>query len=146
MWPWKLEIALLFGIQVLPRESIRKVMPPPARGPSALCAGPSPAVATRATAASAEVAISRRRRETGKHGQGLGHDEILRFDGVRAGGRPGFLSVTRNAVAARRPAAMPAPAGADGELQCVDHGSGVRPDQERVMSRAPGDPRRRPCG
>jgi hypothetical protein len=39
MWPWKLEIALLFGIQVSPSESIRKVMSPPSCGLSALRAG-----------------------------------------------------------------------------------------------------------
>src|SRR3954462_8106661 len=35
MWPWNLEIALLLGIQVSPRESMRNVMSPPLVGPSA---------------------------------------------------------------------------------------------------------------
>jgi hypothetical protein len=63
MWPWKLEIALLFGIQVLPSESMRKVMLPPFCGAPALSAGARPNIATRAAVAAAVVVISRRRRE-----------------------------------------------------------------------------------
>ena len=60
MWPWKLEIALLFGIQVPPKESMRKTMSPPFFGAPASQAAGSAVIATRAAA---NPLISTRRRE-----------------------------------------------------------------------------------
>jgi hypothetical protein len=72
MWPWKLEIALLLGIQVSPSESMRKVMSPPSLGGSAAQAVPNPTAGiSREAAATAEVVSSRRRRERDRRREGL---------------------------------------------------------------------------